>query len=81
MSPREIVNNKRTYNSKTYEYTHGYGAILTSASEFSEDGTVQYLKEENIKVPQIYYGLETNNIAVINNENNSEYDYTDSKGN
>lgn len=81
MSPREIANSKRTYNSKTYEYTHGYGAILTSVSDISEDGSVEYIKNENIKVPQIYYGLETNNIAVINSENDSEYDYTDNKGN
>ena len=31
LSPREMVNSSGTYNNKTYQYTHGYGAILTSA--------------------------------------------------
>lgn len=31
VTPREIVNNEtRTYNNKTYEYTHGFGIIATS---------------------------------------------------
>lgn len=81
ISPREIANNKRTYNSKTYEYTHGYGAIYTSATNILEDGSLEYIKNNNIEVPQIYYGLETNNIAVINSEKNQEYDYTDNDGN
>ncbi len=84
ISPREIVNSKRTYNSKTYEYTHGYGAVLTSATSYSEDGGIKYIqsdiakKEQNIKIetPQIYYGLETNNTAITNGKNIAEYDYT-----
>ena len=32
VTPREIVNNKRTYNSKTYEYTHGYGLVFSDAT-------------------------------------------------
>ena len=59
VSPREILNNKRTYNSKTFEYTHGYGAILTSATSTTEDRDIEYLKNDalesnNIKTPQIY---------------------------
>lgn len=84
ISPREIVSSKRTYNSKTYEYTHGYGAILTSATSYSEDGGIKYIqsdiakKDQYIKIttPQIYYGLETNNTAITNGKNISEYDYT-----
>ncbi len=83
-SPREIVSNKRTYNSKTFEYTHGYGTIMTSATSTDEDGGIEYIQnkvEDNqTKVPQIYYGLETNNTVVTNSKNQDEYDYTDSKG-
>ena len=33
ISPREIISNDtRTYNNKTFEYTHGYGIIANSAS-------------------------------------------------
>ncbi len=85
MSPREIVNTRRTYNSKTFEYTHGYGLILTSATSLSEDGKVEYVQNQiddsNISTPQIYYGLETDNTVVTNPSTQEEYDYTDSKGN
>lgn len=84
VSPREIVNSKRTYNSKTYEYTHGYGLIFTSATQYSQDGGIKYIqndigkKEQLIKIntPQIYYGLETNNNVITNGKDTSEYDYT-----
>lgn len=86
VSPREIINNRRTYNSKTYEYTHGYGLIFTSSTESSDDGTIRYIqndiagKESNIiKVnePRIYYGLETNTTVVTNAKDKKEFDYSD----
>ena len=79
VSPREISNNQRTYNSKTYEYTHGYGLIYTSATSVTEDGNIEFIKNDNVASPRIYYGLETNNTIVTNNVE-EEYDYTDSKG-
>ena len=45
-SPREIVNNARTYNSKTYEYTHGYGLIFTSATEALKNGEIKYIQND-----------------------------------
>ena len=33
VSPREeVISSNGTYNNKTFEYTHGYGTIITSAS-------------------------------------------------
>ena len=83
VSPREMINNKRTYNSKTYEYTHGYGLIFTSATEVTEDGSIKYIQnditgnDEKIKVStqQIYYGLETNTTVVTNAKDKKEFDY------
>ena len=85
VSPREIVSSRRTYNSKTYEYTHGYGLIFTSATEYLEDGKIKYIQNDisgndaiiNISKPQIYYGLETNNLVVTNANNKTEFDYAD----
>ena len=85
VSPREIISNKRTYNSKTYEYTHGYGLIFTAATEVTEDGEIKYIQNDiagennviNIKTPQIYYGLETNTTVVVNAKNKKEFDYAD----
>ena len=88
-SPREIANSSTTYNYKTYEYTHGYGQIVTSASEVTEQGTVEYLQKDiegadnilNISEQRIYFGLETNDTIVINPKDKQEYDYTDNEGN
>ena len=78
ISAREISNKSRTYNNKTYEYTHGYGAIITSASKVDENGNLRYLSKEfdneNISQPRIYYGLETNDTVVTKN-GSKEFDY------
>ncbi len=83
ISPREIISNDtRTYNNKTFEYTHGYGIIANSASEVDENGNLLYLQSEfnnneKIKVnePRIYFGIETNEPIIINAKNKEEYDY------
>ena len=78
IAPREISSKNTTYNSGADEYTHGYGAILVSASDIDENGNVVYLSKEfestNIKEPRIYYGLETNRIVTLSEEN-EEFDY------
>lgn len=84
-SPREIISNKRTFNSKTFEYTHGYGLIFTSATEATLNGELKYIQNDitgadnkiYIKTPQIYYGLETNTTVVTNAKNKKEFDYAD----
>lgn len=83
IAPREIVSdNGRTYNSKTYEYTHGYGAIITSASEVDESNNIVYIQkglegEETINVeqPRIYFGIQTNQTIITNVKNEKEFDY------
>ena len=89
ISPREIVNSGRTYTNKTYEYTHGIGQIVTSATSTTENGDVQYLQKDvsgkddklNTENQQIYFGLETNDTIATNAKNKKEYDYTDELGN
>ncbi len=84
VSPREIVSNDtRTYNNKTYEYTHGYGTVITSASTVDENGNLSYIqsdftnKDDKVKInePRIYFGLETNDPIIINAKNKQEFDY------
>ena len=84
ISPREIISGgDRTYNNKTYEYTHGFGSVITSATNTDELGNVKYIQKDfstenqaiNIKEPRIYFGLETNNTIVTNSKNKSEFDY------
>ncbi len=85
ISPREIVNSTGTYNSKTYEHTHGYGVIVTSATETNENGNLNNMQKDfqndtsseviPISEPRIYYGLETNDTVVTNSGSNKEFDY------
>ena len=84
ISPREIVSSgDRTYNNKTYEYTHGFGTIITSATSTDELGNIKYIQKDflkngqaiNIEQPRIYFGLETNNTIVTNSKTKAEFDY------
>lgn len=84
LSPREILSNEtRTYNSKTYEYTHGYGVIISSASKTDDTGHLDYIKTGFIETddgiiltqPRIYFGMQTNTSIVINKDKTVEYDY------
>lgn len=84
VSPREIVSNDtRTYNNKTYEYTHGYGVVASLASEVDENGNLKFIQSEfseednkiKINESRIYFGLETNEPIVTNAKNKQEYDY------
>ena len=84
VAPREIISSgNRTYNNKTYEYTHGFGTVITSATETDELGNVKYIQKDfntgnqavYISQPRIYFGLETNNTIVTNSKNKSEFDY------
>ncbi len=78
ISAREINSANTTYKSQADEYTHGYGAILVSASETDENGNISYIAKdfnnEEIEEPRIYYGTETNSI-VIASEDIEEFDY------
>ena len=88
ISPREIKSSGRTYNNKTYEFTHGMGQIAVSASQSNENGNVQYIQKEisgqdevlKTSEPRIYFGTETEETIATNAKNKQEYDYTDENG-
>ena len=85
VSPREIntSTDSSTYNNKTYEYTHGFGSIVTFASKVDETGNAEYVQKNfnlsdskiNIEEPRIYFGMQTNSTIITNSNNKSEYDY------
>ena len=89
ISPREILNSGRTYTNKTYEYTHGMGQIVTSATETTENGDISYVQKEvsgkddklNTQEQRIYFGMLTDETIATNAKNKKEYDYTDESGN
>lgn len=84
VTPREISNKNTTYSNKTYEYTHGYGSVITKAGTTDAQGNLENIQKEfgdtsnsaiSVKQPRVYFGLETNSAVVVNNETNSEFDY------
>lgn len=83
LSPREIVSSNGTYNNKTYEYTHGYSSIITSATSTKENGTLNHMQKGfektneaiTITQPRIYFGMQTNDTVVTNSNNKKEFDY------
>lgn len=89
MAPRQLTNKEKTYNNKTYEYTHTQGIVVADATTTTENGTIEYIQkdisgeDEKIKIsePRIYYGLDSNNMVATNVEGKKEYDYTDEDGN
>lgn len=60
------------------EYTHGFGAVITSATETDETGNVKYIssnfENRNIIEPRIYYGTEKNRPIAVSNKI-QEFDY------
>lgn len=84
ITPREILSNYGiSYNNRTFKYTHGYSAIITTANDSDNDGYAEYLlsnytdnfENQPIKQPRIYYGLESNSIIATNTDFGKEYDY------
>lgn len=89
ITPREISTANSTYSNKTYQYTHGYGIMATTAGQTDEDGYLKTVQKEfgdlskstiPIREPRIYYGIETNS-AVVLNSTKQEADYIDENGN
>ncbi len=83
ITPREISNQNATYSNMTYQYTHGYGSIVTMAGETDQYGNLVHHQKEidsnednviSTKEPRIYFGTETNRAIVINSKK-SELDY------
>ena len=85
VSPREIAASSglTTYNNKTYEYTHGYGTIISYASKVDSNGNVKYVqkslddtdKQILVSEPRIYFGTENNGAVIINRSGKTEFDY------
>ena len=84
LTPREILSNYGvSYNNRTFKYTHGYSAVITTATDSDNDGYAEYLtsnytdkfEDQNIKQPRIYFGMDTNSIIATNTDFGKEYDY------
>ncbi len=83
ITPREIITDSSiSYNNRTLKYTHGYSAVISSATDSDNDGYAEYIlsdfkseKSVNIKEPRIYFGLKTDSTIMVNTNFGKEYDY------
>lgn len=84
ISPREITATDNSYTNSTYENTHGYGVVVTSASKTDANGDLVNIQKDfsnddtqaiKVKYPRIYFGLETNKTIVTSSKNKNEFDY------
>ena len=77
LTPREIISKNRTYNNLTYEYTHGYSVLLSSASKLDKNGYPMIIKSEKdlVKQPRIYFGKQNESDIIVNSNYGKEYDY------
>ncbi|MFW5733787.1 MAG: UPF0182 family protein, partial [Oceanidesulfovibrio sp.] len=95
ISPREMnVDNlpeqSNTFINRRFKYTHGYGAVVTPVSEFTENGLPKFLVKDlppqtdepwlKIDQPAIYYGELTHYPAVVNSKE-PEFDYPSGEDN
>ena len=86
VSPREIISSTDgSKNNKMYEYTHGFGSIITNASSVDETGNIEYVQKGfnsdnkiNVQEPRIYFGMQTDSTIITNPDNKSEFDYPSS---
>ena len=83
ITPREILaDSSISYNNRTLKYTHGYSAVVSSATDSDNDGYAEYIVSDfksenamNITEPRIYFGLQTNSTIMTNTDFGKEYDY------
>ena len=85
LTPREIIDDAaRSYNNKTFEYTHGYGTVITDPNKPDKNGYITIIQNDfneknddilQISEPRIYYGLKTDNEIIVNSEFGEEFDY------
>ena len=85
LTPREIIDDAaRSYNNKTFQFTHGYGVVVTDPNKVDKNGYVNVLQSEftekntdviRIAEPRIYYGLETDSEIIVNSKFGKEFDY------
>ena len=87
ITPREIVSGaNRAYNNKTYQYTHGYGVVISEANKADSKTGISYVQSKynstdnkiKIKEPRIYFGMATDDTIVTGVKDKKEFDYPNS---
>ncbi len=88
IAARELNENQlkdKSYALKRFQYTHGYGIVVTSVNSIDDNGYPNYIVKDitadlsnkglNILQPRIYYGELINEPVVVNANTIKEFDY------
>jgi uncharacterized membrane protein (UPF0182 family) len=80
----------RTFVNQRFQYTHGYGLVMSTVNEFTSQGLPHFLIKDipplfeypslNITQPQIYFGESTTTPVVVNSKA-KEFDYPSGEDN
>lgn len=86
MNPNAVPGEARNWINRHLVYTHGYGIVMSYATEITDEGFPVYViqgippvSQQGLEIerPQIYYGEKTNDYAIVNNNHGGvgEFDY------
>jgi len=83
LSPNIAMSKSGTWVNEHFQYTHGYGAVMSPVNKATEEGLPEFFVQDipptsavgiEITRPQIYYGELTYNYVVVNSRS-KEFDY------
>jgi uncharacterized membrane protein (UPF0182 family) len=84
--PEGLDPSAQNWVNQTLVYTHGYGVVMSPATEFDSSGQpILFIQDVPptgkiaVDQPRIYYGENTNNFVIVNSEE-SEFDRPASSG-
>lgn len=90
IQPSNLPAGSQTFVNKRFQYTHGFGAVMTPVNKFTPQGLPDFLIEDippvskypalQITRPEIYYG-ELSGRYVIVNSKQKEFDYPSGSNN
>jgi uncharacterized membrane protein (UPF0182 family) len=83
LPPSQIPSRARTWVNTHLKYTHGYGLVMNPVNEVTAEGMPYFIVKDippqsdvalNITRPEIYYGEETDEYAIVRTKT-EEFDY------
>ena len=84
LSADKIASKAGTWVNQRFQYTHGYGAVMSPVNRATSSGKPEFFVSDmppissvgiGITRPQLYYGEEAFNYVVVNSQQ-KEYDYS-----
>ncbi len=93
ISPREITlesMDNNTWQNRHFTYTHGYGVVMSKVATVTAEGQPDFVMKDipvnnstDIKLdnPRIYFGEKTDDFAIVNAKNLTEFDYPEGGAN